>query len=123
MPAAKVLTHRAELHDGSAGHIFAPVRAAAFDHRVGAGIPHGKPLTGLPGSEELPRCRPVKHGIANNGVLVRSKPRRRHRPDDDSAAGEALANIVISIAEHLQLQALHREGTKEIDRQSHADAR
>ena len=36
------------------------------------------------------------------------------RPDDDGAARKPLADIVVGVAEHLELQALHGEGAERL---------
>ena len=39
---------------------------------------------------------------------------RHQRPDHDGAAREALADVVVGVAEHLELQPLHREGAERL---------
>src|SRR3546814_1269408 len=53
-----------------AGHIFAAIRAAAFDHHLRARIADGEAFARLTGGEKLARRCPVQNGVADNGVLL-----------------------------------------------------
>ena len=83
-----------------------------------------KPFAGLPGCIKLSRGRTIQARISDDGVLVGDQRAGRHRPHHDGATRQTLAYIVVSIAEHLQLDPLHREcakrlarGTAQADRQ------
>ena len=67
-----------------------------------------------PGREQLAGGRAVQAGVADDHVLARDHRARHQRADHDGAAREALADVVVGVAEHLELQALHREGAERL---------
>ena len=120
----EVVADGAEDDGDTAGHVLAAVRPTALDHRVGAGIAHGEALARLAGGEQLARRGAVKHRVADDGVLVADQRRRCQRADDDDATRQSLADIVVGVAEHLQLHPLHGEGAERLTggaAQTHGD--
>src|SRR5690606_31295491 len=66
--------------------------------------------------KERARCRAVKDRVAHDAVVLAHKRARDGRPNDDAAAREPLAYIVIGIAEHLKRDALAEEGPERLPR-------
>src|SRR5207248_11570047 len=50
----------------AAGHVLAPVVAAALDHGPGVGVAHGDALAGQPPEEGAPARGAVEHGAAHD---------------------------------------------------------
>ena len=111
---AEIVADRAQDDRLAAGHVFAAVRAAALDDGDGAGIAHAEPLARLPGGEQFARRGAVEDGVADDRVLVRRQRAGGRGADDDLAAGKPLADIVVGVAEHLQLQPPHRPGAERL---------
>ena len=70
-----------------------------------------EPLARLAGGEQLAGGRAVQAGVADDGVGLGRRQVRR-RPDDDGRARQALADIVVGLADQLDAQALDREGAE-----------
>ena len=98
--------------DDAAGHIFAAMVAGAFDHGGGAGIAHGEALAGNAAEIALAGNGAVKHGIADDDRLLRHDAGIVGRPDDDAAAGQALADIVVALAFEVQGHAMGEPGAE-----------
>src|SRR4029079_2494784 len=96
----------------AAGHVFATVVADAFHHRHGAGVAHGKPLTGDAGEIRLTGDRAIEHGVADDDALVRPVGRVFGRAHDDAAPGQPLADIVVRVADEVERYALRKEGAE-----------
>src|SRR4029434_10691274 len=97
-PRSEVPAGGPEHHDHAAGHVLATVIAHALHDRRRAAVPHGEPLTGEPGREELAAGRAVEDGVADDDVLLGGEARARRRPDDDPPSGEALAHVVVGVS-------------------------
>ena len=85
----------AEHDDDAAGHVFAAVVAGAFDDGDGAGVAHGEALAGDAAEIAFARDRAVEHGVADDDRLFRHDAGIGRRADDDAAARQALADIVV----------------------------
>ena len=96
-------------HD-AAGHVLAAVIAHAFDDGRRAAIAHREPLAGEAIDEDFARRRAVEQRIADDDVFLGIEGRARRRLHDDPAAGEALAQVVVGVADELQRHALGEEG-------------
>ena len=57
--SAEITAGIAQYNRDTAGHIFASIRAAAFDHNMRARIADGKTLSGLSSSKKLSGCRTI----------------------------------------------------------------
>ena len=80
--------------------------AGALDHRDGAGIADREALAGDPAEIAFAFDRAVEHGVADDDRLLRNELHRlARRIDDQAAAGEALADIVVGLAFQLQRHA------------------
>ena len=66
----------AQHHDHAAGHVFAAMVAAAFDHRDGAGVAHREALAGDALEIRLAGDRAVQHGVADDDVLAPDRASR-----------------------------------------------
>src|SRR5690606_37400338 len=96
----------AEHHHHPAGHVLAAVIADGFHHRLGAAVAHGKALAGSARDVHRAAGRAVEHHVAGDHVLVRRKARAPRRIDDDVAAAQALAHVVVGLALELEGHAL-----------------
>ena len=110
----EVVADGAEQDGDAAGHVLAAVVAAALDHGDRTGVADGEALAGAAGGEELAGGGAVEAGVADDGVVGPDDRRGGQRADDDGAAGEALADIVVGVAEHLELEALDGEGAERL---------
>ena len=86
------------------------VVAAAFADRERTGVPHAEPLPRLPRGEERSARGPVKHGVADDDVVLGHDGRLDDGAHHDHAARQALAHVVVGVALHDQLQPRRREG-------------
>ena len=93
----EVAARLAEHHHGAAGHVLAAVVAAALDDGGRAGVAHGEALAGHAAEEDLAADGAVEHGVADDDVLLRRDGALARRVDDDAAAREALADVVVGL--------------------------
>ena len=104
----EVAAGRPEHHHPAAGHVLAAVIADALDHRVHAGVAHAEPLAREAADVRLAGGRAVERDVADDDVLLRHEGRVARRIDDDLAAREPLADVVVRVAlEHER----HARGT------------
>src|SRR5262249_4045460 len=99
-------------HHHAAGHIFAAVVAGAFYHCGGAGIAHGEALAADAAEIAFAGDGAVQHGVADDDRLFRHDGRIRWGSDDDAAAGETLADVVVGLAFKVEGHALGKPGTE-----------
>ena len=99
----------AEHDDDAAGHVFAAMVAGAFDDRDGAGVAHREALAGDAAEIAFARDRAVEHGVADDDRLLRHDAGVGRRPDDDAAARQALADIVVGVAFELEGDAAREQ--------------
>ena len=99
MPAAKLRPVLAEHHDDAAGHVFAAMVAGALDDGDGAGVAHGEALAGDAAEVALAGDGAVEDGVADDDRLFRHEAAVVRRAHDEAAAGEALADIVVGLAD------------------------
>ena len=109
MPAAKLRAGFAEHHHRAVGHVLAAVVADAFHHRGGAGVADGEALAGHAVEEGLAAGGAVQHDVADDDVLFGHEGRRAGRVDDELAAREALADVVVGVAFERQRHAVGQE--------------
>ncbi len=106
----------AEHDHAPAGHIFAAMVARALDHRDRARIAHREALARDAGEEGLARGRAVEAGVADDDVR---RGLARHivgLADDQPAAGQALAGIIVGVAGQRQREAGREEGAEALPR-------
>src|SRR5204863_1142509 len=89
----------------AAGHVLAAVVADALDDGARARVAHPEALAGEAAEERLARGRAVEDGVADDHVLLGGERRALRRADGDRAAREALAGVVVRVAEERQLDA------------------
>src|SRR5690606_5922780 len=95
-----------------AGHVFAAMIAGAFDHRDGARVAHREPLSGDAVEISLAGDSAVKHGVADDDVIGRLAVDVAWLADDHTAARQALADIVVGIADEIERDAMNRPGAE-----------
>jgi hypothetical protein len=123
MPAAKLRPVSPMTTTTTAGHVFAAMIADAFDDRDGARVAHGEALAGDTAEIALALDRTVKHGVADDDRVLRHDRRVFRRPDDDAVRRQALADIVVGVADQVEGDAMGEEcaeglagGARELDR-------
>src|SRR5207344_3344542 len=92
----------AQHHDDAAGHVLAAMIAGAFDHRDRTGVTHGKALAGDAAEIAFTLGRAVHHRVADDDGFFRHDAGIARRLDDDAAAREALADIVVAFTFELE---------------------
>jgi hypothetical protein len=105
----EIATGAPEHDDGPAGHVLAAMIAGALDDGRGAGIAHAKALAGDAAKIRLAGNRAVHHRIADDDVLVGLRRRLGIRIDDDPAARQALADIIVGCSLQLEADAAREE--------------
>ena len=95
---AEVAACGTENHDGAASHVFASVVTDAFHHEGGAAVAYAKTFASASRHEHLARGGAETGDIACNHVLMRIKGDARFRTHDHTAAGQALACVVVDFA-------------------------
>ena len=112
MPGTEVAAGRTEDHDPTAGHVLAPVVADALAHRGGAGVADAEPLAHPAPQEDLAAGRAVGDDVAGDHVVLGDERRERMRVDDQAAARQALAEVVVGVADEAHLDAGRHERTE-----------
>ena len=102
----------AEHDDDAAGHVFAAMVAGAFDHGDGAGIAHGEALAGDAAEIAFAGDGAVQHRVADDDRFFRHDAGVGGRADDDAAAGQALADVVVAFAFKLEGDAAREPGAE-----------
>ena len=90
--------------------------AGALDHGGGAGIAHREALAGDAAEIAFAGDRAVQHGVADDDRFLRHDAGVGRRPDDDAAARQALADIVVGFAFELEGHAVGEEGAEALAR-------
>ena len=112
MPAAKFRPGLAQHHHAPAGHVFATVIAYGFHDGVDAGVAHAETFTGHAVHEHFAAGRAVKRHVADDDVFLGDKSRTFRRINDDFAAAQTLAEIIVGVAFQLNRHALGHERTE-----------
>src|SRR5437867_740904 len=86
--------------------------ASAFDHRDGAGIAHRKAFAGDAAEIAFALDRAVEHGVADDDRFLRLEAAVGRRANDEAAAREALADIVVGVAFELEGYAAREPGAE-----------
>ena len=89
---------RAEHDDPAAGHVFAAVIAHGLDDGVDAAVADAEALARHAADVGLAAGGPVEGDVADDDVLLRDERAARRRIDDDLAAGQPLAEVVVGVA-------------------------
>ncbi len=108
-PRPEVGADGAEYDDDPAGHVFAAVLAEALDDRLRAGVAHGEPHPGPADEVQPPAGRAVEAGVAGDRLAGGVGGEVRLRGDDEPPARQALADVVVRLADQPQLERRTRE--------------
>src|ERR1700748_2882053 len=92
--------------------------ARAFDDGDRAGIAHGEALAGDAAEVALACDRAVHHGVADDDALFRHDAAVLRRLDDDLAAGQALADIVVAFTFELEGDAMREPRAERLARRA-----
>ena len=120
MPAAKLRPVRAEHDHAPAGHVLAAVVADALDDGRGARVAHREALAREPAEERAAAGRAVEHRVADDDVLLGLERRVLGRAHGQHAAGQALAGVVVGVAEQRQLDARRQPRAERLARRTRA---
>src|SRR5262249_22062922 len=98
-------------HDATS-HVFAAMVAGALDDRDGAGIAHREALAGDAAEVAFALDCAVEHRVADDDRLFRHEAAVGGGTDDDAAAREALADIVVGVALEFESHAVREPGAE-----------
>src|SRR6266550_1084520 len=101
-PRGKVAPGLAQHYHATAGHVFTTVIAQGFDHGADSAVTHTKPLTRYATDVGFAACRPVERHVADDHVVFRSECGVAGRVDNDLAARQAFAEVVVCVALEFQ---------------------
>src|SRR5438876_2212937 len=104
--------------DASPRHVLAAVVAHALDHGEGPAVAYGKTLPGHSAEVRLAARGAVEDDVAHQDVLLGHEGRLARRIDDELAAREALADVVVGIALEGQRDAPGHEGAEALARRA-----
>ena len=100
---------RPEHDHAAAGHVLAAVIAHALDHRVDAAVAHAEALARHAADVGLAAGRAVERDVADDDVFLGDEGRAVRRVDDDLAARQPLADVVVGVAFERQRDAARHE--------------
>mmetsp|Transcript_31535 Transcript_31535/g.95321 ORF Transcript_31535/g.95321 Transcript_31535/m.95321 type:complete len:333 (+) Transcript_31535:671-1669(+) len=80
--------------------------AGPLDHSPATSIADAEALTGAPTQEYLAACRTVQARVAGDHVVLRVEGALCRGDDHDRAAAHALADVIVALANNLQIHAL-----------------
>ena len=98
----------------AARHVFAAMVARAFYHCCCAGKTHRKALACHAAQERLTCRGTVQHRVTDDGVLHSIAPKVNARAHHNAATAQALAGVVIGVANQVQGDAFGQESTKRL---------
>ena len=90
--------------------------ADALDHRLRSGVAHRESLARDATEISLAGDRAVQHDVAGDDVLGRLAAELGRGLHGNPAAGQALAAVVVRIADEIQRDALREEGAEALSR-------
>ncbi len=90
----------------------------ALDDRCRSGVSDEEPLPHDSGDEHASRRRAVPDDVACDDVLLRGQHSRGIRSDDDAAAGESLAHVVVGIPVKPEREASRDERAERLARRT-----
>src|SRR6185312_3777097 len=108
----EVAARLAENGDDAAGHVFAAVVAGALDDRDSARVPDREALAGHALEIRFAGDRPVQHRVADDDVIRRLQLAGARLAHDHPPAAQALADIVVGVAEQLDRYAMCQKRAK-----------
>ena len=95
----------AQNHGAAAGHVLAAMIPHAFDDGPGAAVADAEPFGGATAEERLAAGGAVQAHVANQDVPFGRKSAGLGRIDDQPAAGESLAHVVVRVPFQFQRDA------------------
>src|SRR3546814_2789881 len=95
---------------------YTPLCRPALDADLRARVADRETLARLTRREQGARGRAIEDGVADDAVVLADERARHRRAHDDAAARQALADIVVGVAEHLQSDALAKKGAERLAR-------
>ena len=107
---AKVEAGGAKNSSDATGHVFATMLANAFNNGDGAAVAHGEAFSGLARDVQLAGGGAVENRVPYEDIAAFGSVGAR--ADDDCAAGEALADVVVRFTEQFQREAGARNAPK-----------
>ncbi len=108
----EVAAGRADDDGDAAGHVLAAVVAGALDDGQRAAVADAEPLAGAAAEEGPAAGRAVERDVADEDVVLGDERRDLGREDDDLAAGEPLADVVVGVALERQRDPPRHEGAE-----------
>jgi len=102
----------AQHHDDSAGHVFAAMAADALDHGDDSGVAHGEAFAGNAAEIAFAADCPIEHRIADDDAVMAHQFALPRRVDDDPAARQPLADIVVALTFQFQRHAARQESAE-----------
>ena len=121
LPRAHVAPDGAEDDDDAARHVLAAVVAGALDDGLRVRVAHAEPLARAAVAEELAAGRAVQARVADDRALGRREGGVLAGDDADAAAVQALADVVVGVAAHLEVEAIEAEGAERLARAARED--
>ena len=115
-PGGEVAPRPAEHDHDAARHVLAAVVADALDDGRRARVAHGEALAGEPAEERLAGGGPVEHGVADHDALLGREAGVVGRAHAERAAREALADVVVRVADERELDAGREPGAERLPR-------
>src|SRR5690606_35011727 len=88
--------------------------ADALDDRAGARVAHAEALAGQAAEERLAAGGAVEHDVADRDVLLRAVGGVGRRADDERAAGEPLAGVVVGVAVQRERDAVRQPAAERL---------
>ena len=90
--------------------------ANTLDHGACARVPDGEALASNTAEISFASDRPVEHHVAGDDILGRLAAELRRRLHRDATAREALAAIIVSVADEVEGDALRQECAEALSR-------
>src|SRR5205823_1865651 len=108
----EIATSGAEDDDAAASHVLAAVVAYCEHDRVDAAVANAEALAGHAADVGLAAGRPVEGDVADDHVLAGHERAALGRVDDDLAAGEAFADVIVGVAFQSERDAARHKGAE-----------
>ena len=111
-PGSEVTAGGPQDDDAAASHVFATVVADAFHDGSDAGIADAEALASAAVDVDLAGRGTIHGDVADDDVVLSFEAGVRRRVDDEFAAGEALAEVVVGVALDGERHAARDEGAE-----------